>query len=270
MGGGESRSSAVSSDRLSHVVAPPEGMESPPEKVPSPAPASPPWNEFSLQLDENAGVFNLPRKTPQGEESGWFGTNNVTLSLAVQPKVLLSKYVGLFFKGGIWMRTADFDSEYSKSVMRPHIGPVAYVRPVETADHRLQIVDSPNYFYGTDLNGPASKSWTSHEFGNFASAAYTYKPAWNLTLDIHNWYVKGDAVTAGGTPASEDGVIIGSTVSCQPFATTGIPVIKGLEFYLRFREWGWKVVPEGKQADRKWWNEVTGGVKASWDFSVFE
>lgn len=228
---------------------------------------APAWKNLAVSLDFNAGVFDLERKTANGPENGWFGTTNATGKLIWKPELLANKNYGLFFQTGLWARTADLSPEYSKTILRAFAGPVAYGR-VGAGPFNFRLLDAPTYFYGNDLNKPEAKTWESHEFGNYVSLAATYAP-WNLSLDAHNWYVRGlDVALAGGLSAKEDGVIFGSTLGWAPFATSDTAWLKGLNVYGRFREWGWLVEPQGVDADRKWWNEITSGLEYVHAFSL--
>jgi hypothetical protein len=227
-----------------------------------PKPAAKPWNELVFQIDVNAGMYNLARKKPNGPADGWYGTSNLFLNAIFMPKELLGKYAGLLFKGGAWFRTTDFNPTFEKSIMRLYFGPAGYVQWTDGA-HRVRFLASPNYFYGFDLNSGDTKHWRSHEFGVYSSLSYDYLSE-GVHFDVHNWFVYGlDITLPKGMKADESGGIFGSTLSWKPFRKTGIPFVESMEFYGRYRYWGWKVQPEGVTADRKWWHEVTGGLKAS-------
>jgi len=229
----------------------------------------PAWNELSVGLDANAGVHDLPRRVGGKEEPGWIGTSNVVASIGLQPKAMARGQVGIGFRGGVWVRTADFETKYSSSVVRPHVGLVLWARLIDTPNHRIQLAVNPGYYYGVDANEPESKSREFHEFANYAAVSYTFRP-WALTVDAHNWYVNGLSVKLAGVPGQEDGVIYGGTLLWKPLAKSGIPVVQSLEPYVRYRAWGWTVGPSAAALDRKWWNEVTFGFRFGYDFSVFE
>jgi hypothetical protein len=171
----------------------------------------------------------------------------------------------------LWLRTTDSNSQYSKTVLRPFIGPLFYGRLIDNEKWRLQFNESPNIFWSHDLNSPTAKSWSGFEFGNYANMEGTYKPA-ALSLDIHNWYVHGLNIKAAGASVSEGGVIIGSTLAWNPFSIwkTKMVFLNNLSIYARFREWGWQVQPTGIAAARKWWEEITFGFKLDLPFSIFE
>ncbi|MBU4483918.1 hypothetical protein KKA47_00685 [bacterium] len=230
------------------------------------------WPEFALQLDENFGAYKIPITNPDGSKTDEVrGTNNVFLKLIYKPQALLGKKVGLMFNAAAWNRTADvFDKEHPDNKLRIFLGPIGYWNIFDNSNHRIQFLDSLNYFYGTDLGAPEAKDWKSHELGNFAQLSYTHKPT-EISVDLHNWYVHGLEITlAKKNDASESGLIFGSTLSYKPFKNTDFSFLDNLTFYLRFREWGWQVVPKGKSADRTWWPELTCGLKTNFDFSIFE
>ncbi len=226
----------------------------------------PAWNSFKLQLDENAGVYNLPRKTPAGEEDGWYFTNNAFLRLYYQPQATMKKDYGVLGDISLWLRTTDLKDETTKTMARFFAGPIAYYRPIENDTFRLQLNENPNIFWGHDLNSPEPKTFKCWEFGNYASIEALYKPL-GLSLDFHNWVVAGlDVELAGGKKASELGWIVGDTLSWSPGLSTGISLFDSLAVYARYRHWNWKVEPEGMDVEPKGWNEFTAGFKADLPF----
>lgn len=234
-----------------------------------------PQPDFKLLVDENIGIHDAERKTATGPESGWYGTNNVFLRLFYQPSYLMSGRFRTMFNASAWLRTADLDPDYSKSVLRIFGGPLFTLKLVDNPDYRLQLTESPNVFKGTDVNEPEAKDWKSLEFGNYAAVSLTAKQH-GLTLDAHSWWVRGlDVELAKGKKADEDGFIFGGTLLYNPFrqnsflGTTGIQLLDNLGVYARYRKWGWQVVPEGIPAERKWWNEITFGFQTDQPFSIF-
>jgi hypothetical protein len=116
------------------------------------------WPEFKVRLDWNAGVYDAPRKTPEGPEDGTYFTNNTFLRLFWQPQATIGKYWGIVpLNLSGWTRTADSDPKYSKTTFRIFAGPAFYARLIDDETWRLQLNDSPNIFYGHDLNEPAAK-----------------------------------------------------------------------------------------------------------------
>lgn len=215
------------------------------------------WSAFKFQIDENTGFYE------DSKTSDNIFTNNTFLRFFWQPKPLLNKNIGFIpLNISAWFRTTDSDPDKSKTIARIFGGPTAYVRLVDNDAVRLQITESPNIFWGKDLNEPPAKDWQSWEFGNYASAELTYKPA-GLSLDFHNWYVRGlDVTVAGDKSAKEDGFILGTTLTWSPFAVWPTnTILDSLSFYVRFREWAWQVEPEGKDVERQWWPEFTSGLK---------
>lgn len=230
--------------------------------------------DFMLSVDANLGLMNLPRKTAEGPQDGWYPTSNVTAKLVWMPKLTMSKYVGLMAQAGVWMRTAEFSPDYTKTILRPFAGPVFYAKYTfedidGVGDIEVKFVEAPTFFFGVDLNSDENKGWLAGEFGNFASATVTFKDLMDLSVDFHSWYVRSMTLTIKkDVPAVEDGFILGSKAKFSPFKGTDIPVLSDISPYAQYRRWAWDVDPEGMDLPRSWWSEWIGGIEYAKTFSI--
>lgn len=234
-----------------------------PETIPPPQSVKTAPPVLKLRVDDNAGIYDRPRKTPEGAEDGWFFTNNFYTRLFYQPSSLLGKRAGLFANLSMWIRTTDSDPTYSKSVMRFFAGPIFYVRPVDNNHVMIQTIYSPNFFAGFDLNQPETKDFSCVEFGNYGALEFKVKKA-GLTFNGHTWWVEGlDINLPNDTEGQERGFILGATILWSPNFKTGFFPLDNASFYAQYQRWIWSLVPEGiGDPPFEKWNQFTFGLQS--------